>query len=244
MKHYFITGASSGIGAALARALTRRGQRVTGMARRVEKLNELATKLPGFHAVAGDVTDQARMENAITAADQAAAIDTIILNAGIYTPQDGSQIDVDQFRQHIEVNYMGVVHGIAAVLPGMIARGRGHIVIVASVAGWRGLPKAAAYSPTKAALIALAESLRFDLEPKGIKIQLVSPGFVETEATAINDFDMPGLVSAETAAHAILTGMDSNRFEICFPKGFTRMMRLLALLPHRLYYTLVSRRTS
>lgn len=116
-------------------------------------------------------------------------------------------------------------------------------MIVSSVAGWRGLPKSAAYGPTKAALISLAESLWFDLKPAGITVQVICPGFVDTEATAINDFDMPDLQSPAAAAQAILRGMETDRFEIAFPKRFARMMRLLRYLPYRTYFALVSKRT-
>lgn len=138
---------------------------------------------------------------------------------------------------------MGVVHGLAPVIPRMVDRRSGHLVIMASVSGWMGLPKAAAYGPTKAALISLAESLWFDLNPQGIKVQVVNPGFVETEATAVNDFEMPGLMTPEAAADALIKGMDSNDFEITFPKGFTRMMRMLKYLPYGIYFNLVSKRT-
>ena len=138
---------------------------------------------------------------------------------------------------------MGVVHGLAPIIPRMVDRRSGHLVIMASVSGWMGLPKAAAYGPTKAALISLAESLWFDLNPQGIKVQVVNPGFVETEATAVNDFEMPGLMSADAAANALIKGMESNDFEITFPKGFTRMMRMLKYLPYGIYFNLVSKRT-
>lgn len=138
---------------------------------------------------------------------------------------------------------MGVVHGLAPVLPLMVERRSGQVVIMASVSGWIGLPKAAAYGPTKAALISLAESLWFDLTPQGIKVQVVNPGFVETEATAVNDFEMPGLISANDAADALIKGMATSEFEITFPKGFTRMMRMLKHLPYKTYFNLVSKRT-
>ena len=112
-----------------------------------------------------------------------------------------------------------------------------------SVAGWRGLPKSAAYGPTKAALISLAESLYFDLVPHGIKLQIICPGFVDSEATKINDFEMPNLISADTAAADILAGLNSDRFSIEFPKAFTRKMGLLRFLPDRLYFRLVGRQT-
>ena len=114
------------------------------------------------------------------------------------------------------VNYMGVVNALAPVIRSMVARKTGHIAITSSVAGWRGLPKSAAYGPTKAALISLAESLYFDLTPKGIKVQVICPGFVESEATAVNDFDMPHLISASRAATYILDGLGSSDFSIEF----------------------------
>lgn len=244
MAHYLITGTSAGIGEALAVALCRKGHAVSGVARRAERLASLAEAHPSFTPITADVTDASAMSAAAASAIAShGPIDTVILNAGIYTPQDGSRIDTAVFRQHIEVNYMGVIHGLAAVLPTMIERGAGRVVIVASVAGWRGLPKAAAYGPTKAALISLAESLWFDLEPKGITVQVVCPGFVDTEATAVNDFTMPQLMTPDAAAQAILDGMQKNRFEIAFPRRFARMMRLLSQLPYSVYFRLVGKRT-
>jgi len=244
MAHIFITGASSGIGEALAYAFCRNGHQVSGVARRYDRLQQIAEKLEGFTAISGDVTSPDAMVAAASEAEQIhGPIDIAILNAGVYTPQDGRSPDIEVFRQHMEVNYMGVVHALAAVTPGMVARGRGRIMIVSSVAGWRGLPKSAAYGPTKAALISLAESLWFDLKPAGITVQVICPGFVDTEATAINDFDMPDLQSPEAAAQAILHGMETDQFEIAFPKRFARMMRLLRYLPYRAYFALVSKRT-
>ena len=138
---------------------------------------------------------------------------------------------------------MGVVNGLAAIIPQMLDAEGGHIVIISSVAGWRGLPKAAAYAPTKAALIALAESLYFDLTPKNIKIQIMCPGFVDTEATAVNDFEMPDLLPAATAADHIISGMKSDLFSHDFPKSFTRKLKLLKFLPDRLYFALVKKQT-
>ena len=244
MTHYFITGVSAGIGVALARKLLADGHHVTGIARRQDRLDALSSEFPKFLGIACDVTQKDALAAAIDQAeDTHGAINTMVLNAGIYTPQDGKSPDVDVFRQHMEVNYMGVVHGLAPVIPRMVDRRSGHLVIMASVSGWMGLPKAAAYGPTKAALLSLAESLWFDLNPQGIKVQVVNPGFVETEATAVNDFEMPGLMTPEAAADALIKGMDSNDFEITFPKGFTRMMRMLKYLPYGIYFNLVSKRT-
>ena len=244
MTHYFITGVSAGIGAALAKKLLAGGHNVTGIARRQDRLDALTAEFPQFLGIACDVTQKDRLAAAIDQAEKTyGAIDTMVLNAGIYTPQDGKSPDVDVFRQHMEVNYMGVVHGLAPIIPRMVDRRSGHLVVMASVSGWMGLPKAAAYGPTKAALISLAESLWFDLTPQGIKVQVVNPGFVETEATAVNDFEMPGLMSADAAADALIKGMESPDFEITFPKGFTRMMRMLKHLPYGIYFNLVSKRT-
>ena len=152
-------------------------------------------------------------------------------------------MDPAVYAQHMDVNYMGVVNALAPVIRSMVARKAGHIAITSSVAGWRGLPKSAAYGPTKAALISLAESLYFDLTPKGIKIQVICPGFVESEATAVNDFDMPHLISAGRAASYILDGLGSSDFSVEFPKAFTRRMGLLRWLPDRLYFRIVGRQT-
>ena len=245
MSHYFITGVSAGIGAALCRQLLAEGHRVSGMARRQNRLDDLAATSPLFHGITGDVTDAEAVEAAILSAEtHHGDIDVMVLNAGVYTPQDGRALDLSVFRQHMEVNYMGVVNGLVPMIPKMVARGKGHLVIMASVSGWVGLPKAAAYGPTKAALISLTESLWFDLTPSGIKVQVVCPGFVDTEATAVNDFEMPGLMTPDAAASALRKGMASDAFEITFPKGFTRMMRMLRHLPYRLYFRLIRQRTN
>ncbi|MGB2462001.1 MAG: SDR family NAD(P)-dependent oxidoreductase, partial [Candidatus Puniceispirillaceae bacterium] len=153
MTHYFLTGASAGIGAALATRLCENGHRVSAVARRDDRLATMATKLPGFWSAGCDVTMANQLAESVAAAENAqGSIDVAILNAGIYQPQDGSAIDPAIYANHMDVNYMGVVNALAAIVPRMIARGGGHIVIISSVAGWRGLPKSAAYGPTKAAL--------------------------------------------------------------------------------------------
>jgi NADP-dependent 3-hydroxy acid dehydrogenase YdfG len=244
MAHYLITGASSGIGAALASALAGKNHTVSGLARRRDRLDTLSATVPNFHPVVADVTDMdsigAAIEQAVTALGP---IDVAILNAGIYQPQDGRTIDPAIYAKHMAVNYMGVVNALAPLLASMLSRGHGHIAIVSSVAGWRGLPKSAAYGPTKAALISLAESLYFDLVPNGIKLQVICPGFVDSEATSVNDFEMPHLISAERAATYILDGLESDHFSIEFPKAFTRKVGLLRFLPDRLYFWLVGRQT-
>jgi NAD(P)-dependent dehydrogenase (short-subunit alcohol dehydrogenase family) len=258
MTHYFITGGSAGIGAAMVRQLCSSPKRnnkglckaphdaniVSAIARRVDRLDDMSKTFSNFHGQACDVTDAAALANAINhAASAHGPIDTAILNAGIYQPQDGLNIDPAAFARHMDVNYMGVVNALAALIPTMVQRGSGHLVIISSVAGWRGLPKSAAYGPTKAALISLSESLYFELKPKGISIQVVCPGFVESEATAINDFDMPGLMSADAAATAIINAMAGDEFMPHFPKSFTRSMSMLRHLPDKLFFKIVGKRT-
>ncbi len=244
MAHYLITGASSGIGAALAGRLAGAGHHVTGIARRQQRLTELSQQHKTFQGYMADVGDPAALMTAINdAKTNSGPVDVAILNAGIYQPQDGTKIDPAVYEHHMRINYLGVVNALAGLVPDMISAGQGHIAIVSSVAGWRGLPKSAAYGPTKAALISLAESLYFDLVPRGIKLQIICPGFVDSEATAVNDFEMPDLISTDTAANEIINGMKSADFSIDFPKSFTRKMGFLRFLPDRLFFRLVGKQT-
>jgi len=244
MVHYLITGSSSGIGAALSKKITAKGYQVSGIARRKCRLAELSKQNKAFKGYSADVGDPEALMTAINEAKaNSGPIDVAILNAGIYLPQDGTKIDPAVYEHHMRINYLGVVNALAGLVPDMISAGRGHIAIVSSVAGWRGLPKSAAYGPTKAALISLAESLYFDLMPRGIKLQIICPGFVESEATAVNDFEMPDLISCDTAAIEIINGMKTNVFSINFPKSFTRKMGLLRFLPDRLFFRLVGKQT-
>ena len=148
-------------------------------------------------------------------------------------------LDLPDMLRHIEVNYAGALKVLDAVLPALLARGNGHISLVGSVAGYRGLPQSLAYGPTKAALINLAETLYLDLHPKGIGVSIINPGFVATPLTAGNEFDMPALLTPEQAAQAIVAGWGKGAFEIHFPKRFTLWLKLLRILPNRLFFSLV-----
>ena len=170
-------------------------------------------------------------------------LDCVVYCAGHYQAMRAEAIDVADVQRHLAVNYLGAVYLLDAVLPSLLARGRGHISLVGSVAGYRGLPNSLAYGPTKAALINLAETLYLDLHPKGIGVSLVNPGFVKTPLTAGNAFDMPALISPEEAAQAMLQGWRDGLFDIHFPKRFTRVMRLLRILPYRWYFPLVRKFT-
>ena len=180
MTHYFITGVSAGIGAALARKLLADGHHVTGIARRQDRLDALSSEFPKFLGMACDVTQKDALAATIDQAeDTHGAINTMVLNAGIYTPQDGKSPDADVFRQHMEVNYMGVVHGLAPIIPRMVDRRSGHLVIMASVSGWMGLPKAAAYGPTKAASSLWRNHYGLTSTPKALKSKLLTPALLK-----------------------------------------------------------------
>lgn len=243
-RHYFITGVSAGIGKALTEALLAQGHKVTGIARRSDRLAEIAQAHHAFHPITCDVSDKEAIHKAVEQAIQHfGPIDVLIPNAGIYWPDKTGVIDVSSFETHMQVNYMASIYCVNACLPAMLASKTGHIALMASVAGYRGLPRSTAYGPTKAALINFGEALRFDLKDTGVKIQIICPGFVETEATSVNDFEMPGLITAEQAAEHIITGLASHDFEIAFPKNFVRKMKWLKFLSNDLYFKLVSQAT-
>lgn len=228
----WITGASGGIGAAVAAEAVRRGATVHGTARSADALAEMAGRDERFHAAPGDVTDVDQMRAvAQRIRDRHGRIDLAVLNAGTWEPMGATDFDVAAFRRSVDVNLMGMVHGIDAVLPAMLERGRGTIAGVASVAGYRGLPRSAAYGATKAAQINLLESLRIDAGRRGVGVVTVNPGFVETEMTAVNEFPMPFMVSAEEAATAICDGLERGKREIVFPVRMALAMKAARLLP-------------
>ena len=243
-QHYFITGVSAGIGKALVETLCAQGQRVSGVARRGDRLAEIEASNPQFAGYVCDVSDRQALSGAVAKAiAHFGAIDVLIPNAGIYIPDQKAVIDVASFESHMQVNYMATIYCLAEILPDMIAAKSGHVALMASVAGYRGLPRSSAYGPTKAALINLGEALRFDLKDSGVKIQIICPGFVETDATKVNDFAMPDIISPAAAADEICQGLASQRFEIAFPKSFAKKMKWLKWLPNDIYFKLVSKAT-
>ena len=192
-----------------------------------------------------DVTDAEAVGEAHTGLCHAfgGTPDFVLVCAATYSPLRADAFDLATMRRHQQVNYVGTLNVLAAVLPAQLARGSGHVSLVASVAGFRGLPKSLAYGPTKAALTNLAEVLYADLHARGIGVSVVQPGFVETPLTAQNDFEMPALVSPAQAADAMLAGWARGAFEIDFPRRFTAWMKLLRVLPYRWYFAAVHRFT-
>lgn len=243
-RRCWLVGASTGIGAATARLLLARGAKVAVSARNRAALAGVVAGAPDGLAVAADVTRPESLAAALDAIRAAwGGVDLVMLLAGAYAPVRAWELTVEQARNHVEVNLMGAYNALAVVLPELLARGAGAVAIVSSVAGYRGLPKALVYGPTKAALINLAETLYLDLAPRGIGVYLINPGFVATPMTAQNEFRMPALVTPEVAAAAIVRGLERGRFEIDFPKRFTLWLKLLRLLPDRLFFAAVRRST-
>jgi NAD(P)-dependent dehydrogenase (short-subunit alcohol dehydrogenase family) len=240
----WITGASSGIGRAVALQLVEEGYSVVVTARSHDDLVALQheTKGPGKIIVLdGDVTDPRDMERLLTAIEyEHGQVALAILNAGVAIPVRGDELHHEAFEKSFAVNLHGVVNCLVPLVEHMKAKGHGQIAIVSSVAGYSGLPMSAAYGATKAALINMAESLKFDLDRIGIRLQLICPGFVDTRGAVKGDFPRPGLVSAETAAERICQGLKSKGFEITFPKRFTYLVKLLQFLPYRVYFAFLA----
>ena len=238
----WITGASSGIGRAVALRLIEEGYSVVVTARSHEKLVELQheTTGPGRMIVLdGDVTDPLDMERLLAAIEyEYGQVALAILNAGVVIPVRGDDLNRAAFDKSFAVNLHGVVNCLVPLVEHMKAKGHGQIAITASVAGYGGTPMNAAYGASKAALINMAESLKFDLDRIGIRLQLICPGFVDTHGT-VKGFQRPALVSVEEAADRICLGLKSARFEITFPKRFTYLVKALRILPYGAYFALL-----
>ena len=242
-KTVWIVGASSGIGRATAAELHGLGARVVVSARKAKDLDDFVLAYPGSLALPLDATDAQAVARAAQELLLEGPLDCVMYCAGHYQAMRADALDVPDMLRHVQVNYCGALYVMDAVLPAFMARGAGHLSLVGSVAGYRGLPNSLAYGPTKAALINLAETLYLDLRGKGIGVSLVNPGFVQTPLTAGNEFTMPALLTPEQAASAIVQGWARGAFEIHFPKRFTLWMQAMHLLPYRAYFNLVARAT-
>lgn len=239
-KTVWITGASTGIGRALAEHMAEPGRTIAVSARSRDKLAALEDEVTGAVAYPMDVCDADVVRRSVEDIESKhGPIDLAVLNAGTWSMTSAKGFDLDAIRTGVDVNYMGVMNALHALLPGMLERKKGHIAITASVAGYRGLPNAIAYGPTKAALINLAETLRTELASEGITVSLVNPGFVDTPLTQDNPFPMPQIMTADDAAIAMLRGLEQKKYEICFPYPFVLMTKALRLMPNAMYFWFV-----
>jgi short-subunit dehydrogenase len=241
----WVTGASSGIGRELAIQLAATGWRVAISARRAPELEALAAEHPGMIAAPLDITDTDAVNATVARieAQSGAKIVLVILNAGTYLRDTADTFDLAKFKTQIDVNLTGTANCLAAILPGMLAAKRGQIGIVASLAGLAGLPGAVTYSTTKAGLIAMAQSLKFDGDRNKIAISAICPGFVKTPLTAKNEFEMPYLMEVEDAGKVILDGLKANRFLIAFPAQLAWPLKILRALPAPIYFYALAKST-
>lgn len=240
----WITGAGSGIGRALALEMAAAGWQVAASARTATTLTDLAAEHEAIRPYSLDITDPEACRAAVARIEaEMGPIGQAVLNAGTHRPMPAEEFDAAAFADLIETNLLGTVRSLAPVMAGMIGRRSGRIAIVASVAGYSGLPTAAAYGASKAALINMAEALRPELARHGVVLQLVSPGFVRTPLTDRNRFPMPFLMPVEAAAGRLRRGLESDRFEIVFPRRLAWTLKLLRILPYRLYFPIVRRVT-
>ncbi|MBU3635712.1 SDR family NAD(P)-dependent oxidoreductase [Polynucleobacter sp. es-GGE-1] len=243
-KRIWVIGASSGIGEACAKAFINQGAKVALSSRRVERLNTIVehAKLTQTLVIPLDVTNRDQLTHGYqTLLKTWGGLDLLLFVSGIYVPLRADDFEINIAEQTIEANLLGPMRAVALVLPEMLKAHSGHIAIVGSVAGYSGLPKALAYGPSKAGIINFCETLYYDLLPQGISVHMISPGFVATEATAQNDFEMPALISAEEAAKEILSGIQRGEFDIHFPKRFSGFLKFLRILPYPLYFWIVRR---
>lgn len=240
----WIIGASSGIGRATAARLHQQGAQVLVSARSAEALAQFCQTHAGAEALPLDVSDPDSLQQAWTRLmARAGQVDLVLYCAGHYEALDVAHYRLEPMLRHLEINYVGALRVLEPLLPQLLRQGCGHLSLVASVAGYRGLPQALAYGPSKAAMQHLAEILFLELQPRGIGVSVINPGFVETPLTAQNRFRMPALISPEEAAEHILRGWAQGHFDIHFPRRFTNWLKLLQLLPHRLYVGAVRRTT-
>lgn len=243
-RRVWLVGASTGIGRATASALHAAGAAVIVSARNAHALESFVAEHPGAQALALDATDAPTVLQSANILFSQGPLDCVVYCAGHYHAMAATRIDLADMERHNQVNYLGALYLMDAVLPHLLALPpgqRGHISLVGSVAGYRGLPQSLAYGPTKAALINLAETLYLDLQASGIGVSLVNPGFVDTPLTVQNRFKMPALITPAAAAAAILRGWANGNFEIHFPRRFTFWLKVLRCLPYRPYFALTRR---
>ena len=244
-KVIWITGASTGIGKAIAIKFSKNGWNVAISARRLELLEEISKQNQNVFSFPLDVTNKDDCHKVFTEIkNKLGKIDLCVFSTGTWDPKKEKEIDVEQIENVMKVNFFGTLNSIKSVEKYFKDLGKGHISIVSSIAGYRGLPNSTGYGPSKSALNNLAESLYFDFKRYGVRVSLISPGFIKTPMTDKNDFKMPFLKTTEYAADKIYDGLvKKTSFEIHFPKALTITLKILSFLPSKLYFNLVGRLT-
>jgi short-subunit dehydrogenase len=232
-KTFWLVGASEGMGRALALCLGQAGANLILSARNTGRLESLAAMLPNARVAPLDVTD---LQAVRAVAADIGPIDGVIYNAGAYEPMRSTDWNSDAALIITDVNYTGALRVLGAVVPQFVAAGRGDITLIGSLAGYRGLPAAIGYGASKAALISLAETMRFDLKGSGVVVRIVNPGFIKTRLTEKNAFKMPQLMTPEAAAKRVFKAMGSRRFRTDFPAPFSWAIRALDAMPDWLVY--------
>ena len=241
-KKVWITGGSSGIGKSTAEKFAKEGWLVAVSARRQEILEDMA-KNPNISSYPLDVVNEDNCKNTfLKIISEFKEIDLCIFCSGTYDPKKEKEINIKQNKFVMDVNYFGVLNCVKAVEKYFKERKGGHISIVSSIAGYRGLPNSSGYGPSKAALNNFTESIYFDFKKFGVRVSIISPGFIKTPLTDKNEFSMPFLKTPEYAAEKIFNGLvKGNAFEIHFPKGLTLTLKFLRILPYKLYLFLVDK---
>jgi short-subunit dehydrogenase len=241
-KKIWVTGASSGIGRAVAEKFAKEGWKVAVSARREEILNEMS-KNENIFSFPLDVTNFDNCKSTFNKIlEQFGNIDICFLCSGTYDPKKEQEINIEQNKFVMNVNYFGTLNCVKSVEEYFKKEKKGHISIVSSIAGYRGLPNSSGYGPSKAALTNFAESIYFDFKKHNVKVSVVSPGFIKTPLTDKNEFPMPFLRSPEFAADKVYDGLvKTNAFEIDFPKQLTFTLKFLRILPYKIYLFLVDK---
>lgn len=237
-KTYWLVGASEGLGRALALALSREGAHLILSARNAERLAGLAAAAGGARILPLDVSHPPAIARA---AAEAGAVDGVIYAVGRYEPMTAAAWDPDEAAAIAEVNFVGALRLLGHVVPAMVRRRAGHVVLVGSLAAHRGLPGAIGYGASKAALLSLAETMRADLRGTGVRVQIANPGFIRTRLTAKNTFAMPQIMEPEDAAARVVALMGSRRFRADFPAPFAWLFLLGRVLPLALLHRVVGR---
>tara|TARA_R110002110_G_scaffold7951_14_gene40066 strand:- start:785 stop:1516 length:732 start_codon:yes stop_codon:yes gene_type:complete len=237
-KRYWLVGASDGLGAALAQKLNRAGAEVIVSARSEDKLKALVAELPGKASY--QVVDVSNEDSVKAAAKAVGDVDGVVYLAGVYWPFGARKWNADQATAMADVNFTGLMRVLGQVVPSMVARDSGHIVITSSLTGFRGLPGSIGYTAAKAATMSLAECMHADLRKTGVQVQVINPGFIKTQLTDKNDFKMPFIMAPEKAAQAVIEHMGTDRFKKSFPWLFSLVFRGSQFLPDWLYFRIFS----